>query len=92
MSKFLLDEVGVQMRLFYVVDPPAAALRKGRGSLLNSFLEVRTDCESMIFLVNQFVLEFLLKVLLLRLEHLFAPAEIIAYAIDHVLDSAIKQL
>lgn len=80
------------MGLFDVVDAPAAALRKRGGSLLDSLLEIRADCESMVFLIDQFVLELLCEVLLFGLQHFLTLAEVIANAIDHALDPTIKQL
>ena len=79
------------MGLFNVVDPPAAALRKRGGSLLDSLLKIRANCESMVFLVDQLILEFLCQVLLFGLQHFLALAEGITNAVDHALDPAIKQ-
>lgn len=46
----------------------------------------------MVFLIDQFVLEFLCEVLLFGLQHFLTLAEVIANAIDHALDPTIKQL
>ena len=90
--EFFLDEVGVQVGLLDVVYPPAAALRESRGSLLDSFLEVRAYCQSVVLFVDQLVLQLLCQVLLLGLAHFLALAEVIYNDIDHALDPAVKQL
>jgi hypothetical protein len=80
------------LTLFDVVDSSAVAVREGGGALLVALLEVGSDCQSVVLLVEELVFQLFGQILLFCAEDLSTLTEIIANIVDQTVDPRIEDL